>query len=521
MRRRGNRLSPFVVGLVAIVLISAITYVGFTKSIPFVGNPYEVQASFRDTSGLSVNAPVRIAGVEVGKVASVEHTAPGAQSATVTMNIEDNGRPLKADAAAKIRPRIFLEGNFFVDLSPGTPSAPEMPDGGTIPAERTSNAVQFDQLLAALKSDTRGETQLSGGGQAFNDSLEFQPDAYRFSAVVSEALLGEGPGDLGDWIRDQGVVAAALDRDPEQLKALIRNFNTTAGALADREGFLRAAVRELPVTLRTALPAFDALNDAFPSVRRFAVDAQPGIRSTGPAVEALVPLLRQARGLVGPRELRGLSRDLRAATPALTRLARDTVPVLEQLRELAGCTNTTLVPFGNSSVGDPNFPASGPAHQELPKSLVGLAGESRSFDANGQFFKTLGTGGLETFNLGNGLFGTTTSPIVGVNPPPVRERPPLRPDVACETQENPDLRSIPQDGPESVNTRNDSPEVIERTAKAREVALELAERRLARNPLTEDIKVLDRDTTLADIQGIARRNGLTSELRQTLERQKP
>ena len=40
------------------------------------------------------------------------------------MSINPNGLPIHADATAKIRPRIFLEGNFYVDLHPGTPSAP-------------------------------------------------------------------------------------------------------------------------------------------------------------------------------------------------------------------------------------------------------------------------------------------------------------------------------------------------------------------------------------------------------------
>ena len=52
------------------------------------------------------------------------------------MQIHDNGLPLHTDATAKIRPRIFLEGNFFVDLKPGSPSAPKLDDGDTIRSPR-------------------------------------------------------------------------------------------------------------------------------------------------------------------------------------------------------------------------------------------------------------------------------------------------------------------------------------------------------------------------------------------------
>ena len=64
----------------------------------------------------------------------------GTDTAIVTMEIDDKGLPLHKDATAKIRPRIFLEGNFFVDLQPGTPSTPTLDDGDTIPVTQTGDA---------------------------------------------------------------------------------------------------------------------------------------------------------------------------------------------------------------------------------------------------------------------------------------------------------------------------------------------------------------------------------------------
>ncbi|MGH2898664.1 MAG: MlaD family protein, partial [Solirubrobacteraceae bacterium] len=205
MRDRGP--SAFAVGVVLIVVAIVVTYLGFTKDIPLLNNPYEVKAAFRDTSGINNGSPVRIAGVDVGKVKNVEHTRPGARSATVTLAITDKGLPIYDDATAKIRPRIFLEGNFFVEIAPGSARAGELDEGATIPADRTASAVQFDQVLAALKSDTRndlrtvfaevGTAQDAGGAKAFSDSLRYQPAAYKFTAIVAEALLGKRPRDLG------------------------------------------------------------------------------------------------------------------------------------------------------------------------------------------------------------------------------------------------------------------------------------------------------------------------------------
>lgn len=521
MRDRGP--SPFAVGLAVIVVAIVGTYLGFTKDIPLVNNPYEIKAAFGDTSGINAGSPVRIAGVDVGEVTGVEHTRPGARSATVTMAVEDKGLPIYADATMKIRPRIFLEGNFFVEISPGTASAGELEEGDTLAVDRTGNAVQFDQVLSALRSDTRndlrqiftevGKAQDAGGAKAFSDSLRYQPASYKFTAIVSEALLGKRPGDLGDFVRDGGITAQAIN-DPRRLRDLIGDFNTTAAAFAARERALTTAVGELPRTLRASTPALDSLNAAFPDVRAFARGARPGVRSLGPTVEATLPLVKQLRGLVQDDELGTLSRNLSSATPPLAQVSNTARGVLGQLRALSSCTANVLVPFGDSKLVDEAFPTHGPVYQDMAKFLPGLAGESRSFDANSQYFKVLGTGGAETFNLGDGLFGSLAEPIVGNNPPPIRNRPPLRPDVPCETQEPPDLRSIPKGPPPSVNTRNAASRAREEKAQAAAVAVLRAE--LKRKG--SDIKVLDRAVTVDELRRLAARNGLTSQFERALKR---
>jgi phospholipid/cholesterol/gamma-HCH transport system substrate-binding protein len=523
MRDRGP--SAFAVGLAVIVVVLVGTYLGFTKDIPLVNSPYEIKAAFRDTSGINSGSPVRIAGVDVGKVTNVEHTRPGASSATVTFSITDRGRPVYADAAAKIRPRIFLEGNFFVDLAPGTARAGELDEGATIPVDRTGSPVQFDQVLAALKSDTRndlrrvftevGAAQDAGGAKAFNASLPAQPNAYRFTAIVADALLGKRPRDLGDLVRAGGVTAQALNA-PRRLRELVADFNATAGAFADREAALTTAVGELPQTLRAATPTLDALNASFPDVRRFARGARPGVRSLGPTVRATLPLVTQLRGLVQERELGTLSRNLRSATPPLAQIADTGRTVLSELRALSSCTAEVLVPFGDDKLVDKAFPTHGPVYQDMAKFLPGLAGESRSFDANSQWFKVLATGGAETLNIGNGLFGTLAEPLVGNNPPPIRRRPPLKPDVPCETQEPPDLRSIPKGPPPSINTNTAASRTRESKAQAAAVAVLRAE--LQRKG--SELKVLDRAITISEIRRIAARNGLVGQFERALKRLK-
>src|SRR3978361_1776539 len=232
MRRRRGGLSPFTVGLVALVVTIIGVYLGFTKSIPF-RHHYTVQAAFKSANNLRKASPVRIAGVEVGKVTKIQRAKAGDNGALVTMQIQDKGRPLHSDAQFKIRPRIFLEGNFFIDATPGT-SSKEVADGHVFPVNQTATPVQFDEVLTALQSDTREDLKttlreyaagLKGkGAKGFNASIKYWKPAYRDSAIVSEALLGEKEHDLSGYINRSGVVAGALPRNPGATKALMHNL---------------------------------------------------------------------------------------------------------------------------------------------------------------------------------------------------------------------------------------------------------------------------------------------------------
>src|SRR3954454_4936775 len=158
--RRNHKTGPsaLTVGAVVLVALVAVTYLGFTKSIPF-RHHYEIHAVFRTANNVKANSPVRIAGVNVGKVTSVDRIASDHNAAEVTMRIDKKGLPIHKDATLQVRPRIFLEGNFFVDLHPGSPSAPTIGDGDTIPVNQTHAPVQLDQILTSLQGNTRKELQ--------------------------------------------------------------------------------------------------------------------------------------------------------------------------------------------------------------------------------------------------------------------------------------------------------------------------------------------------------------------------
>jgi hypothetical protein len=158
-RRRRSRVSNAVAGLATAIVVLAACWLVFGGPTPWGGGGYKLRAVFTVQTELHLDSPVRIAGVDVGKVTGIHHVQGDSTAALVTMTIAHEGLPIHSDATANIRPRLFLEGNYYVNLQPGTPQAPVLRSGGVLPAAHTSGPVQLDRVLSALNSDARGNLQ--------------------------------------------------------------------------------------------------------------------------------------------------------------------------------------------------------------------------------------------------------------------------------------------------------------------------------------------------------------------------
>ncbi|MEA2425962.1 MAG: phospholipid/cholesterol/gamma-HCH transport system substrate-binding protein, partial [Thermoleophilaceae bacterium] len=438
--RRGA--SPFAVGAILIVVVVIVTYFGFTKHVPFT-HGYRLNAVFATSNNLKPNSPVRIAGVNVGKVKKIERYKDS-NMAVVQMEITDAGLPIHKDATVKIRPRIFLEGNFFVDLHPGTPSAPTLDDNDhPLPMTQTSSPVQLDQILTALQSNPRSDLQsllinlgdtltqnpsAQGGTQAqidaFNstqdpdvknksaaeslqNSYTYSADALRNASIINQATLGLEPDDLSKLLKGLQLTSAGLGRNESQLQGLITNFNTTMAAFASEQDNLRTTIRELPPTLVQANRAFDALNASFPPTREFATAILPGVRETAPTIAASFPWIAQVQQLVGPDELGGLVKQLKPLTADTASLIDATVKLLPKTDLVSRCVLHNILPTGDIVINEGNLSTGTPNYKEFWQTMVALAGEGQNHDGNGMYVRFQPGGGDQTVSTGNTNFGGT------------------------------------------------------------------------------------------------------------------
>jgi ABC-type transporter Mla subunit MlaD len=477
--------------LIALVLVG--TYLAWTKSIPFQSH-YELHAIFQNAANIRADSPVRIAGVNVGKVESVTSVCSSGQTsncasdyAEVTFTVDDEGQPIHSDAQIEIRPRIFLEGNFFLDVHPGSPSAHDLSSGDTIPVTQTSTAVQLDQILTSLQAPDRANLQklLQGYGtalthkpsaaddatqdpevrgltaaEAINKSFGYGQTAARDSAIVNEALQGTEPHDLSELIAGQARAFQALSGHESQLQGLVSNFNTVAGALASESRNLQRAIGLLGPTLRVAEPALRHTNATLPFLRTFSRELTPAMGELPATIASSGPWLQQTAALLGPDELQPIAQQLRLGSPSGALAASAGPGLFGQAELLSRCTSSVLIPTGNVTLSDPDFPTGVPNYKEFGYALADFAGESQTFDGNGPYLRFQSGGG--TFGSNNGLV-STPQPGGGFNndtlfartfAPPIATRPalgpkpPFRTDVPCHLNPVPDLNG-PAAGPGS------------------------------------------------------------------------
>jgi ABC-type transporter Mla subunit MlaD len=472
----------FRVGAVVLAVLAVIFFFGFTKHVPFT-HGFRVRAVFTSANSIRKNSPVRIAGVNVGKVVSIDGE-PGSDAAVVTMEIDRKGLPIHKDATFKVRPRIFLEGNFFVDVQPGTPSAPTIDSGDTIPIAQTSTPVQLDQVLTALQGGTRRSLQqlLEGLGTALthkptaaedrgadpstrgetaakslNDAIAFGGRAFRGTAIVSDAFRGTQDHDLSRLIRGLSRTTEGLGRNERQLEALVVNFNRTTAATAAEAGNLSRSIALLAPTLVHANAAFDALNAAFPNTRAFAREILPGVRETPATIDAAFPWIAQAQPFLGPDELGGLVDQLAPATDDLASVVDASLQLLPQADLASKCATRVILPAGNIKISDPPLSTNTENYKEFWYTMVGLAGEGQGLDGNGMYVRFQPGGGDQTVSLGqpggssNRLFANAVAKPLGTRPAFPGQRPPYKPDVPCYTQQLPDLNAAPT-GPSDLLT---------------------------------------------------------------------
>jgi phospholipid/cholesterol/gamma-HCH transport system substrate-binding protein len=325
--------------VVRVLAAAAVLLVAVVVAILLFGGSggYSVTADFVNAGQLVKGSEVRVAGSAVGTVSKIDVSKNG--TAEVTFSVNDDYAPLRSGTRAIVRP-TSLSGiaNRYVDLQLGPEDGQQIDDGGHIGADHTDTAVELDEVFSLFDKDTRGSLQdvikgsavtVRGRGRQLRRGIHYLNPALSTGARLFEELTRDNHL-LKRFLVDSSTLVNTLASRREDLTGVVRNLNSTFGALGSQQDALAESVGRLPPFLRRA-------NTTFVNLRAALDDVDPLVDAAKPVARRLGPFLHQARAFAsdGRPTVRDLSRtisqpgstndliELIDSFPALSRVALD------------------------------------------------------------------------------------------------------------------------------------------------------------------------------------------------------
>src|SRR5918995_4094238 len=309
-------------------------WLAFGGPTPLKPESYRFTVPFDEATQLAVESDVRISGVSVGRVKTIDLSDEGLADAEI--EIDERYAPIADDTRAILRQKTLL-GETYVELTPGSEDAspiPEnaLPEGGALPPAQVSEAVELDEIFRTFDEPTRAAFQ----AWQQDASIALRHRGADLSAAIGN--LGPFASDLDrllrildsqriatrTFVRDTGEVFEALSERQGQLSGLIRNSEAVFSTTAERNESLQDAFVALPTFLEEQRLTLDRLD-------RFATDTNPLITQLRPAARELSPTLIDV-GKLAP-ELRDFFIGFRKAanrakpgSPALRDVLDDELP---------------------------------------------------------------------------------------------------------------------------------------------------------------------------------------------------
>ena len=307
---------------------------------PFIQSaPFKLKAELATAQAVVAGQgqTVRVAGVRIGDIGGVSLKNG---RAIVSMDIDPQYKGLiHTDATALLRPKTGLK-DMFLEINPGSNSAPAAKANWTMPVRNTLPDINPDEIFSVLDTDTRDYLKLlvNGAGRGLqgrgNDLQDvfrrFEP-THRDLARVATAVATRRTNQRR-LINSLNLLNGELASRHTDVSQLIATSATVFRAFASEDANISRAVADFPGALRQTTatlgkvqtyanvlaptaehlrPAVRALNRANHAIIPFARETTPILRTQ------IRPFVRDARPLV--RDLRPAAQNLATATPELTK----------------------------------------------------------------------------------------------------------------------------------------------------------------------------------------------------------
>ena len=348
-------------------------WLSFGGPIPLKAKGYRFEASFDEAALLVEQADVRISGLDVGKVTD-KHLDRRTGRTIAEIELDDAYAPIPKDTRTILRQKALL-GETYIELSPGSPTAPKLHEGELLPRKAVEESVQIDEIVRVFDKPTRTAFQgwirelaraiEKGRGEHLNDALGNLPEFVASGRDVLQVLDSEEPA-LHRLVRNSGRTLAAVNERRGQLRGLVVNANDFFGALASRNEALAETVFILPTFLNESRLTLDRLRGFARNTRPLVRDLQPVATDLRPTLHDLGRLAPDLKALF--RNLDPLIKESKRNLPPAARFIRGAGPVLEALHVYLPELNPVLsfLNYQQEQVADFIMTGSGTLNATLP-----------------------------------------------------------------------------------------------------------------------------------------------------------
>jgi phospholipid/cholesterol/gamma-HCH transport system substrate-binding protein len=234
-RTRSLAWSELKIGImtIAAILIAAVLIFSLTGSKGFFWQRYTLKTRFVSAAGLAPGSPVRVAGVEVGSVKSVDFAG---EQVDITFDVKKEVRDRITEQSVARLGSVSLLGEGAVDITPSTKGAP-IPEGGYVPAGKppaqisdiTETASEGIGEITGLVRDVR--TGRGTVGKLMTDDRVYA-ELHQFVASANDVTnaIKSGRGTLGRLVTDRQTVDA-LNASLRNLETMTQRINAGEGSL--------------------------------------------------------------------------------------------------------------------------------------------------------------------------------------------------------------------------------------------------------------------------------------------------
>jgi phospholipid/cholesterol/gamma-HCH transport system substrate-binding protein len=241
------------IGLAVVLVVALIAGVVIVvRSVSNIGRNHIV-AYFNNSNGLFKGDEVRILGVPVGEIDTIE---PQAQRVKITFWVNDKYKVPANAKAAILSPQLIT--SRAIQLTPAYTDGPVMANGAVIPEDRTAVPVEWDDLRQQLEKLTDALQPTQPGGvstlgafvNTAADNLRGQGANIRDTLIkMSQAFsaLGDHSNDIFTTIKNLSILVSALQDSTGLLRQLNQNLAAVTALLADTPNEVGQAVHDLNI----------------------------------------------------------------------------------------------------------------------------------------------------------------------------------------------------------------------------------------------------------------------------------